>query len=1141
MTLALPGKSPRRKATLLVAALLALIGGVLLALSFSLRGPAEAQTTGQIQIHKYVPKDNVNTPWQNAAQPAFTFNVYAVDPVANPTATPIASGTQLGSSITGVPNDQTVYLTEVPTAGYVTAGFFIPTTGNSHCDQQPADGSAFTAAPLPITPADWDNADNQGNLLICAYNNIAPSNGSVVVEKVADPAGATADSTTFSGTIADGSSSGWGPVGFGDSTAPLSLPADTYTVAESGLPNNGWTLKGYRVFTDGTTVCPSDASTGYDPANTHVTVSAGATTLVCVMNTKPANGTVVVEKVAQPGSITDTTTTFAGTVGATPWSGLHIGDSSSPISLPPSDGYTLAETTPAGGWALVGFQVVQTGSACPTDPAEYTATTVAVSSGASSIVCVMNNDPAPRTVTLVKRLDTGASDASTFGGTISNNGGVGFTGLAVSTSSTDNSQSLSLSTTAHDIVETTIPSGYTLDGYFIVADTTSAGRCFPDTLPTLLSTASIPADSQDYVVCIVNETSEAQNRTVRVEKVTTTGTHPAADFPVSVSPATGSDANFNLSLTANAADDSPGQPVSTSDAAQTVTEGSLPADWTLGGYQAVADPNGDAACSTSPTAYSTTGSANIVPEGSGNYLVCILNTYAPPPTVTITKTDDTGGEVGASGTFNWTITATVANAPLTNPYSITDTVPAGFTINSVTPGDGNVTCSSGTSNPVTCTLGLDAGNGAHTVTINVTAPPPSLDTCGLTFTNSVTAALIAQPAQVAGLTAHDDVEVICGSISVTKHLVPATDPGLFDLSIAGPTESTTNDVATATDVGDGGSATASYLAPGTYLVQETGGTGTSLGNYTASTACTDTDSQQSVTVATGGAVSLGVGQHIACIITNEPIPQPALTIAKSDNTNGSVAAGGSFDWTITVTVTNGPTQSAFEITDPLPAGFTQSGISAGGTGSPALDCSGSTPTVVDCALANGAGSGTYTATIAATAPGSSRHVCGQAFVNTASVDLALSSGEAQIVPLSASDTVTVTCVTPSPTATSTFTPPPCGNGCIPLTPTTPTLTPTPTQTTTATPSPSSSPTATPTNTATTTTTATPSPTTTSSPTATPNGELSERPGTPVPPVAGTGVAAASGVSSSMLAAFALLAISALLGVAGLAGRRRERD
>ncbi|MBN9494241.1 hypothetical protein J0H33_13005, partial [bacterium] len=210
MTLALPGKSRRRQSALIAAALIAIAAGVLVALAFALRGPAEAQTSGQIQIHKYVPKDNVNTPWQNAAQPAFTFNVYDVDPVANPGATPIASGTQLGSPISGVPQDKDVWLTEAPAAGYAPAGFWIPDTGNSQCNQQPADGSTLTAAPLEITPGDWTHADNKGIFHICAYNNIAPGNGTVVVEKLADPNGAAPDSTTFTGSLSDGSSTTWG-------------------------------------------------------------------------------------------------------------------------------------------------------------------------------------------------------------------------------------------------------------------------------------------------------------------------------------------------------------------------------------------------------------------------------------------------------------------------------------------------------------------------------------------------------------------------------------------------------------------------------------------------------------------------------------------------------------------------------------------------------------------------------------------------------------------------------------------------------------------------------------------------------------------------------------------------------------------
>jgi hypothetical protein len=824
MTLALPGKSRRRQSALIAAALIAIAAGVLVALAFALRGPAEAQTSGQIQIHKYVPKDNVNTPWQNAAQPAFTFNVYDVDPVTNPGATPIASGTQLGSPISGVPQDKDIWLTEAPAAGYTPAGFWIPDTGNSQCNQQPADGSTLTAAPLEITPGDWTHADNKGIFHICAYNNIAPGNGTVVVEKLADPNGAAPDSTTFTGSLSDGSSTTWGPIGFGDSTGDLSLPPDTYTISED-TPANGWTTLGFALATGG--VCPSTAA-AYSATSPSIIVASGATTTVCVMNTRAANGSVIVKKVAQPGSISDATTTFSGAVGPASWSGLHIGDTSSAISLAPSTGYTLSEDTPTGGWSLVGFQVVSTGTACSTDPADYTDTTVPVVSGATNVVCVMNNDPATRTVVLVKRLDSGTGAAATFGGTISNNGGVGFTALGISTATTDKSQEFSLSTAAHDIAETTMPSGYALDGYFVVSGATAASSCFPDTLPALSATATIPAGSGNYVVCIVNKVTETPSRTVRVQKVTTTAEHPAATFPVTVTPANNSTGvTFDLSLAANAASNTPGQSVSATYDQQTVTEGALPDGWTLQGYDVIADPDGTATCSNNPSAYGTEEGDNVVagatyhssePTGS-DALVCILNTYTAPSAVTLVKSNDAGGTVASNNAFNWLLTATVSNSPSTSAQTISDTVPGGFTINSVAASTG-ITCQPVDGQDVTCSLPAGTPVGEYTVTINVTAPHAAPDVCNQTVTNT---------AHMGSLAPHDSIKVTCAEIVAKKYSDPtgklSGSGGLLDGWTITVSQLDGGEVATGVTGADGPGTVVFLLDEGAYRVSETGQNG----------------------------------------------------------------------------------------------------------------------------------------------------------------------------------------------------------------------------------------------------------------------------------------------------------------------------
>ena len=116
-----------------------------------------------------------------------------------------------------------------------------------------------------------------------------------------------------------------------------------------------------------------------------------------------------------------------------------------------------------------------------------------------------------RTVTLVKLMKDGSGNAQTFSGTILNDLN-GFTGLQVSTLISQNPQSHTESSSqTHDVTETP-QAGFVLDGYQVIPDTTSAGRCFPNSEPTttLSSTAPIPADGQDYLVCIVNHPAQGR-------------------------------------------------------------------------------------------------------------------------------------------------------------------------------------------------------------------------------------------------------------------------------------------------------------------------------------------------------------------------------------------------------------------------------------------------------------------------------------------------------------------------------------------------------------------------------------------------------------------------------------------------------
>ena len=112
----------------------------------------------------------------------------------------------------------------------------------------------------------------------------------------------------------------------------------------------------------------------------------------------------------------------------------------------------------------------------------------------------------------------------------------------------------------------------------------------------------------------------------------------------------------------------------------------------------------------------------------------------------------------------------------------------------------------------------------------------------------------------------------CGaSITVTKRLVPSSDPGRFSLKIdsevAGGAET----------VGDNDSTGTIAVAPGGRTVSETAARGTQLQDYTIQTVCR-TGGGEGTVVASGDGPSLSVnvgrGQALFCVITNTRKPGP---------------------------------------------------------------------------------------------------------------------------------------------------------------------------------------------------------------------------------------------------------------------------
>ena len=114
---------------------------------------------------------------------------------------------------------------------------------------------------------------------------------------------------------------------------------------------------------------------------------------------------------------------------------------------------------------------------------------------------------------------------------------------------------------------------------------------------------------------------------------------------------------------------------------------------------------------------------------------------------------------------------------------------------------------------------------------------------------------------------------IVQTIEVRKVLDPSTDPGLFNLQVDGTT------VGTGANVGNGGTTGPVSVTAASHNVGETGGTGTSLGNYTTVISCVDASG---TVVASGGGTPLSVpvvvGAAIVCTITNTRTPH--LTVTK---------------------------------------------------------------------------------------------------------------------------------------------------------------------------------------------------------------------------------------------------------------------
>ena len=125
-----------------------------------------------------------------------------------------------------------------------------------------------------------------------------------------------------------------------------------------------------------------------------------------------------------------------------------------------------------------------------------------------------------------------------------------------------------------------------------------------------------------------------------------------------------------------------------------------------------------------------------------------------------------------------------------------------------------------------------------------------------------------------------------GTIEVVKELLPAGDPGLFNLQIDGST------AGGATDVGDTGTTGAITVDTGNHTAGETAGTGTVLGAYSTTHSCVE-DTNAASPVAGAGVTTANIpveeGDVWTCTITNNAEAAPTVTTVSPANTATQVA------------------------------------------------------------------------------------------------------------------------------------------------------------------------------------------------------------------------------------------------------------
>ncbi len=597
---------------------------------------------------------------------------------------------------------------------------------------------------------------------------------------------------------------------------------------------------------------------------------------------------------------------LTGKVPASAWA--YGGDLGS-FTLPAGGGSTQAYELTAGAYTVTettkgGYNV---SVSCSNDDSGDASVTVDLAPG-DDVTCTFYNVAQPGSIQIIKSLD-GAAPATAWGYT----GDLGGFTLPASGGQTTFSD---LAAGQYGVAETT------KDGYavHVSCDSGEAGT----------AGVSVDLDPGENVICTFFNVAATGVVLDKSNDAEVNGEPGAVRRGDSVHFVIGIDISGNDATDASVTDTLPG--------GLTYVNGSADptSGFSINGQQLTWDA-GDLAIGHYDFAYDATVDGDA--SGRLTNLGCIDSNEQPqqlcddssvdvtPPAVDIAKVNDAEGPVTRGSTVHYSLTVTVSDGPA-HDVVVTDALPDGITYKTDTANPSSSVALSADGRTLTWMAGTLA-TGTHTFTYD-----------GLVDNDAPVNADITNVGCVAASDdeVDDTAHAICDESTVT--VVPPTIT--IDKSNSFEDESVVRgqviDYSITVTVMDGpmhGAVISDTLPDGLDYISGTGSpaptvvAGQTLTWMVAELATGSHTFTYQATVESDAAGSL---TNLACVDTSEvpdelcdqtsvDVTPPALDIVKDNNAEGPVARGSIIDYTLTVTVTDGPIQGV-SVADTLPAGLT---------------------------------------------------------------------------------------------------------------------------------------------------------------------------------------------------------------------------